>query len=203
MKKIKLSLKRYIILILALFISSLYFNILQYPNKIVTGGLGGLSIIITKYFNIEPSQIIFIISIILLILSSIFLGIDKTKGAIISTMIYPIFIDITKDLNIMITTNLLITSIILGILLGITSSMVYKAGFSNGGVAIVSEIISKYTKIPLSKTIFIINFSIVLIGGISIGLEKLFYSTIILLINSLIISKVFKINNSLFCSIKH
>lgn len=188
-------LKRYIVLIIALFISALYFNMFQLPNKIVTGGIAGISIIINNYFGLDPSRIILFISLLLLVLGTIFLGIDRISGAIVSSIIYPFFIKITEniyDITSFHISNMLIISIILGILFGITTSMVYKVGFSNGGLAIVSEMISKYTHIPISKTIFFLNFSIVLIGGFSIGIEMIIYALIILSINSLIIDLIFK-----------
>ena len=90
-------LKRYVILTVCLFISALYFNILQFPNRIVTGGLAGISIAINYWFNIEPSKLIFLISIITLILGFFLLGKTRTTGAIIATIIYPLFIKITSS----------------------------------------------------------------------------------------------------------
>ena len=92
-------LKRYIILLVCILISALYFNILQFPNKIVTGGLAGIAIVINYWFNIEPSVIIFFISIITLILGFFLLGKLKTTGAIIATIIYPLFIKLTSTIN--------------------------------------------------------------------------------------------------------
>ena len=148
--------KRYFILIMCLFISACYFNLLQFPNKIVTGGISGLSIIINDFFNIPPANIIMFISVSLLVIGFFILGIKKVSGAIISSIIYPIFIDITKNINYLFKlniSNMLVISIILGILFGITTGLVYKVGFSNGGLSILSEIISKYTRFSLSDSI--------------------------------------------------
>lgn len=188
-------LTKYLILTICLFISAIYFNLLQFPNKIVTGGLGGLSIIIDYYFKIEPSKIIFIISIIILILGFFLLGKFKTTGAIIATFVYPIFIDVTANINnyLNITiSNLFIISIIIGLLSGITTGIVYKIGFSNGGLSIVSELISKYFKISIGLSSFIINIIIVLLGSISIGLKILIYATIILIIHSICVNIIIK-----------
>ena len=190
--------KRYFILMMCLFISACYFNLLQFPNKIVTGGIAGLSIIINDFFNIPPANIIMFISVSLLVIGFFILGIKKVSGAIISSIIYPIFIDITKNINYLFKlniSNMLVISIILGILFGITTGLVYKVGFSNGGLSILSEIISKYTRFSLSDSIFIINSIIVLIGSFSIGFEKLIYALIILIINSLIIKCILKNEN--------
>ena len=188
-------LKRYLILIISLFVSAVYFNMFQFPNKIITGGIAGISIIINYYFGIEPSRLILLISIILLIIGTISFGISKISGAIIATIIYPIFISLTSNIGNYIPikiSNMIIICLIVGILSGLTTGIVYKVGFSNGGFAIVSELISKYLKISLSVSSFIVNFSIVLIGGVSIGIEMIFYSAIILYIHSTIISKMLK-----------
>lgn len=184
---------RYLILFICLFISAIYFNMFQLPNKIVTGGLGGISIIINYYFNIEPSKIILIISLIILILGFFLLGKIKTTGAIIATFIYPTFIDITANINDYVKINihnLLVVSILIGILSGLSTGIVYKIGFSNGGLSIVSELISKYFKISIGLSSFIVNIIIVLLGSISIGLNILIYATIILMIHGFIINIV-------------
>ena len=183
-------LKKYLILIISLFISALYFNILQFPNKIVTGGLAGISIIINHWFNIEPSNIILIISISLLVIDYLYIGKIQATGAIISTLIYPLFIRITKNIYIL-STNLLITSIIIGILSGLTTGIVYKVGFSNGGMAIFSELIAKHFKIRISISSFIVNIIIILLGSF-LGIEKVFNSILILIIHCFIINTILK-----------
>ena len=178
-------LTRYFILIICLFISSIYFNMLQFPNKIVTGGLAGLAIVINYWFKIEPSNIILIISIITLIVDFLILGKLKAMGAIIATIVYPFFIKITSSINNYVNinlSNLIIISILIGILSGITTGIVYKIGFNNGGLSIVSELISKYINVSLGLSSFIINMIVVLLGGFAIGLKMVFYSLIILFI---------------------
>lgn len=184
--------KKYLILIICLFISALYFNIFQFPNKIVTGGLAGISIVINYWFNIEPSKIIFLISISTLIIGFFLLGKLRTTGAIISTIIYPFFIKITNNIFSINLSNLFIISIIIGILSGITTGVVYKIGFSNGGLSIISELISKYFKVSLGLSSFIVNMLIVLLGGFSIGVEMIFYSLIILFIHGNIINQILR-----------
>ena len=128
-------------------------------------------------------------SILLLITGFILLGPFKTTGAIISTIIYPTFIDLTSNINNYFNisiNNMFFICIIIGILSGITTGLVYKVGFSNGGFSIVSELLSKYTKISLPISSFIVNIFIVLLGGFSIGFKMIFYSSIILLIHSIL-----------------
>lgn len=185
--------RRYSLLIISLFISACYFNLLQLPSQIVTGGSSGISIILNSYFGIEPSQVIFIISLILLLIGFIFLGFEKTSGAVVSTIIYPIFVDLTANIGTYIPVDLsdkILISIFLGVLSGVTTGIVYKVGFSNGGISIISEIISKYKKISISNISFVINMIIVLAGGASFGWTMVMYAVIVLYIYSIILDRV-------------
>lgn len=191
-KKKKL-IRRYLILIISLFISACYFNLLQLPSQIVTGGSTGVSIILNSYFGLDPSTIIFVISVVLLLAGFLFLGTEKASGAVISAIVYPIFVKMTADISTYITVDLsdkILISIFLGILSGVTTGMVYKVGFSNGGFSIISEIISKYMKIPISNTSFVINLIIVMIGGASFGWTMVMYAIIVLYIYSIILDRV-------------
>lgn len=191
-KKKKL-ISRYLILIVSLFISACYFNLLQLPSQIVTGGSAGISIILNSYFGLEPSTVIFIVSIILLLVGFIFLGVEKTSGAVISTIVYPTFVKLTADISTYIPVDLsdkILISLFIGLLSGITTGMVYKVGFSNGGVSIISEIISKYRKIQISNISFLINFIIVVAGGVSFGWTMVMYAVIVLYIYSIVLDRV-------------
>ena len=66
----------------------------------------------------------------------------------------------------------------------------YKVGFSNGGLNIISQIVYKYFHISLAKTTMIINFIVVLIGGVYFGFNMMLYAFIIIYISGFVIDKV-------------
>ncbi len=186
-------LPRYFFMIISLFISALLYNFLLQPAKIVSGGIAGLAIINKHQNNVEPYMTILIISIIMLILSYIFLGKERTKGTILATFIYPLFVYLTGFLTRYIKidmSDLLVISIFIGVIGGISNGMLYKTGFSNGGLPIISQILFKYYKIPIGKTNFIINILIILLGGYLFGTTMIMYAIIINYINSLIVDKM-------------
>lgn len=185
--------RRYLLLIISLFISACYFNLLQLPSQIVTGGTSGISIILNSFFDIEPSKVMFILSLILLLIGFTFLGFEKISGAIVSTIVYPIFVDLTANIGNYIQVDLsdkILISIFLGVLSGVTTGIVYKVGFSNGGFSIISEIISKYKKVSISNTSFMINLIIVILGGLSFGWTMVMYAVIVLYIYSIVLDRV-------------
>ena len=112
----KYKVRRYIQLIIGVFIIAAVFNIFFLPNDIVFGGVSGLSIVIKEVLPIDPSTFIMITSLLLLVLSFLVLGKEKTKGSIIGSILFPIFVDLTANLNnyINIDSSNLLLSVIFG-----------------------------------------------------------------------------------------
>lgn len=184
---------RYFLLTVSLFISALSFNLLFLPTKIVSGGTSGVSIITEHLFGWNPSTVILVLSVALLFFSFVFLGLEKTSGTVVATIVYPIFVDFTAKFTdyIKIDTNdLVLVAIFGGLISGITSGIMFKTGFSSGGFNIISQLLYKYFHIAISKSNFVINAIIVLIGGIYFGWTMVMYAVIVLYINSLMIDKV-------------
>lgn len=184
---------RYIYMFISLLISAILYNILILPSKIVTGGVNGISIITNYLYKFDPSVVIFLISVSLLIISFIFLGVEKTSASIIATFLYPLLVEITSWLKNYVsidTTDLLVVSIFIGLIGGLANGLMNKAGFSNGGLPIISRILYHKFKISISKSTLIINLIVVAVGSIFFGTTMLMYAFIILYINSFVMDKV-------------
>jgi len=186
--------KEYIYLIILLFLASLNFNIFLKQFNLVVGGTQGLSIIIHKLIPISHSLIILIINIIMMTLSIIFMSKKMTLGTIISTFIYPLFVNLTSIITL--NFNIFISIILSGIISGITNGLIYKLGFSTGGIGLLPPIINKYFNIKIGTIHFIINFIIFLLNIILFGLSNFIYSLSVIIINGIIINYViYKKNN--------
>ncbi len=182
--------KKYIYLVIILFISALNFNIVLKPLNLVTGGTNGLAIIFNYLLKISPSLIILVIDILMLIISFIFLSKKSTLGTIIATFLYPLFVKLTSLINISINIPTILLVIISGVVCGFTCGYIYKLGFTSGGINVISLVLNKKYNINIAKCNFIINLFIILVGGFNFGVVKLLYSVLIVIINSYIINKV-------------
>jgi len=187
-------LKKYILLLILLYIASINFNLILKPLELVTGGTQGLAIIGHHLLKISPSLIILIINGIMLVLSFLFLRKETTLGTIIATFTYPLFVKTTTFFNQIILPSYFdwILAIIAGIICGFTCGYTYKLGFSTGGINVFSVILKKYFKIKISITNFIINTSIIIIGCFYFGFLKSFYSIMVVIINSFLIYSIMK-----------
>lgn len=184
---------RYFVLIMSLFLSSIVFNLFLYPTDLVTGGMNGVAIIVTHIIDVSPALVILLGSLMLLGISYLCLGIEQTTASLVATVVYPFFVSLTANITkfiIVDTSDLILMSILIGMLLGITNGLMYKVGFSNGGLNIISQVLYKYFHISLSKTSMVINIIVVLIGGIYFGFNMVLYALIIIYISSLVMDKV-------------
>ncbi len=185
--------RRILIMTFALFLSALVFNILLIPTHLTIGGTAGVAIITDNLFGVSPAIVLFCISFVALILGIIFLEKDKILGAAIGTVLYPLFVELTSDFSSLISIasdDLFIFVIFIGALLGLANGLIYKSGLSAGGLPLISQIVYKYYRVPISKTNLVMNAVIILIGGFFLGWDKAMYAIIIIYIDSIIIDKV-------------
>lgn len=184
---------RLIEFLIGCFIVSFAYSIFIASNNLVPGGVGGIAVILDNLFGFRPSTVITIANIFLLILSLILLDKEKTRASILGTLLFPLFVRLTENINVWLqidTSQLLMSSLMGGILFGLGAGIVFKAGFTLGGTDIVNQIISKYAKISLGKSMLMSDGLIVLSSAVFFGMNSMMYSIIILYCISLIADKV-------------
>ena len=191
-KKDKL-LYKYMLLLIALFVASLNYNLFLRPLKIVAGGTNGLSLLVEKYFSISPFWFILSFSVIVLVVSLFTLGIRKTSSALVATFVYPFFVSLTEPVAGYVNVSgndVIIATIFAGILSGIVSGLICKVDLSQGGTVLISQILYDKFKISIGRANFLINLIIILIGGYSFGVTTVLYAIILLYISSAILDKI-------------
>jgi len=161
--------KRYVQMIIGITLLAIAYNVFILPNNFVYGGVGGLAIVAKRLFGIEPSKFIFVTSILLLIISWVSLGRNKTAGSIVGSILYPIMVELTSNISLYLnfqTSQVLLHALFGGLLSGVGLGLVYKVGFSTGGTDITAQMIHKYLKFSMGKSIVICD-GIVLLCGTS------------------------------------
>ena len=114
-KKIKRKslLRRIVILILALFVLSLVYNLLLLPTGLVAGGVNGIAVITNYVYGIDSSIMILLISLACLLFSFMYLGKERTAGSILATFLYPLFVKITALITQNINLNYKVNGLVL------------------------------------------------------------------------------------------
>ena len=177
---------------ISLFLSSFIYTFLIFPLNLVTGGVNGIAIILNHFYPINPSISIFFLQLIWLFLSFLFLGKERTTKSAFFSLSYPLLIEITgklKDFIIIDTSDKLLIVIFAGLVSGITTSLMYKSGYSNGGLPILSQILFEKYKIGIAKSSMLINSTIVIVGSIYFGFNNLLYALLFLSIQNRVLNK--------------
>jgi len=184
--------RRYLQLIVGIFLAAVAFNLFILPNDIVYGGVSGISIIVQNFFPITPSVFIFVSSMVLLLLSFLFLGKEKSMRSVVGSFLFPIFIEITSklDLLIKIDADPFLMALFGGVIYGFGVGLVFKAGFTTGGTDILNQIMEKYMKVSLGNSMLIIDGTIVLLGAFVFGFTKFMYGILILYLISILTDRV-------------
>ena len=185
--------KRITMLVVSLFFSAIVYNLFLLPVNLVTGGAGGIATITNYVYGIDPALMILIVSITCALLSLMYLGPEVTAVTILASVLYPFFVKITEPLTDIIQmdySDMFTITLFAGVLNGIANGIMYKTGYNNGGLPVISQILEKYCKIPIAKTSAVINITVVLIGGVFFGSTNAMYAIILIYLNSIIINKV-------------
>ena len=185
--------KRYFNFFVGLIFLAVSYNLFLASNDIVAGGVSGAAIILNGLFNFNNSTVILVCNVTLLILSLFLLGKAKTKNTILGSLLFPILVELTSHINVWLeldTSQLLLSSVFGGVMYGMGLGMIFKAGFTTGGTDILNQIISKYAKISIGKSMLLVDGGIVLLSALAFGPTKVMYSIIVLYIISMISDRV-------------
>ncbi len=186
-------LTRILLISISLILSAVVYNLFLLPLPLVTGGAGGIAIITNYLFEIDPALMIFLISLSCYIISFMYLGREKTRESLLVCILYPVLIKVTENIDQWIhmdRSDIILVILCASILGGIANGLMYKSGYSRGGLPIISQVLYEKKKIPMVKSNLVIGTIIILIGSIFFGLTHAIYAFMFLYINSIVMDKV-------------
>jgi len=142
------------------------------PNKIVPGGVYGIGIVLHHLIGIPVGLTGLAFNIPLTIIGIRVLGPRFGVKTVVGFVLASVFIDGITWLwgdKPLVEDDLLLSSIFGGALIGFGLGLVFKAKATSGGSAIIAMIMAKYTRLPIGKTLMIVDSAIVLIGLAAFG----------------------------------
>ncbi len=178
---------------IGLLISAVAYNLFFAPYEVIPTGSSGLALLISRYVKMDDSIIILLVSLCCLLLGLVFFGYNYAIKMLFVTLVYPSFISattlITRHIDLE-DTSLFLLMVFGGGLMGLSSGLVRKSGFSPGGFCVIFDIMQKYFHISVGKASTIVNAILVITSGFVYGADKAIYALISLLVSSYIVDKV-------------
>lgn len=185
--------KRYFYLVVGVIICASAYNIFIFPNNIVFGGVGGISIIANHFLGVKPSIFMLGCSFIFCLIGFVFLPREKVLQSIIGAILLPFFIELTSfltDIVIIKDADMLVISLFGGVFYGLGLGIVYKYGFSLGGTDFLTQIVNKYLKFTMGSSMLFVEGVIVASGAFVFGITNFLYAIVILYLITFFVDKV-------------
>ncbi len=186
--------KNYVVFIFALLLSAFFYNLFLQSLHIVTGGVNGLTIILKEFISIKGYYLQFILNGLFLMIGIFFLKKKEILGALLLTFIYPVFVYLLGFVNSFVdasSADMLLFSFLAGVGIGISNGLIYKSGFTTGGVGILAYILAKKFKVSVTKINAILNCIIVFLGAFIFGFESLLYAVVVIFVSKIVSDKLF------------
>lgn len=155
------------------------------PNKIVGGGVSGISTLLYHTFSAPTGVTFFLINLAFLLISAWVLGKDFVVKTLIGVSLLSVFTQLFSYIPYQ-TDDTIIPTLFGSALYGIGIGVSFAAGASTGGTDIIGRLIQhKFKTMPIGKLLLIIDGVIILISLLVFGeLELTLYGIIALFISS-------------------
>ncbi|MDX1827937.1 MAG: YitT family protein [Lutibacter sp.] len=168
MQTLKKEFINYSFIIIGSFITSVGVVGFLIPNKIVTGGTAGLSIVFHYLFNLPTGVLMFLINFPLLLISIKYLGKKFAIRTVVTIILLSVFIDLLAELIHfpILSTNTLLATIYGGIGVGVGLGLIFKGDSSAGGSTIIAKLVTSKTGFKSGSVILFLDIIVVISAGI-------------------------------------
>ena len=153
------------------------FNVFLLPNQIASGGVSGISTILSQTLGLEPAFVQWAFNIPLFIAGLLVLGMQFGMKTLVGTIFLPFVVFLTRNWAPW-TNDALLGAICGGIMVGIGLGIVFRGKASTGGTDLAAQIIHKYTHWSLGICVAVIDGLIVLSAALVFDIEKGLYALI-------------------------
>ena len=174
------------------FLYALSVKVFLLPTGLVTGGTTGLAMAINHLCGLPVSVFVLVFNVLMLLLGFWLLGRAFLLNTIASSLLYPAFMEIIGLFlgDFVLTQDLLLNTIFFGLGIGISLGIVIRAGASTGGLEIPMLIMQKYLRIPVSVSMYVIDFFILLLQLLFFPVENVLYGIVLAIIYTVVLDKM-------------
>lgn len=183
--------KKLLFIILGNLFCSIAFNVFFIPNRLLSGGVGGIGIIIQYLTGLPTGISVFFLNIPIFLIGSRMVDREFTLYAFISMLFYSSILTITKELGkYFIVDDIILASVFGGIFNGIGMGLMFRNRVSQGGFDIIAAILKKKYNINIGTGLLMANTVIVSLSSLLFGYKSAMYTLIAMYIGYTVLDKV-------------
>ena len=163
------------------------------PSGLITGGTTGIALFVNYLTGFDISLFVLIFNIVMFIVGFLILGKTFALSTVLSSICYPFMLSLGQRLNLLmgdLTHDLILCTVFGGLLIGMGIGIVIRAGASTGGMDIPPLILKKLFHLPVSATLYVFDFSILILQMFFSDIKESLYGILLVMIYTFVLDKV-------------
>ncbi|ALX50275.1 YitT family protein [Lentibacillus amyloliquefaciens] len=182
---------RDILLIIAgSFIFAIGVNYFAIPNRLSEGGVIGITIVFHYLFDWSPGIVNFVLNTALVAFGYKFFARRVTIYTIIAIIFSSLFLHVTVAWGNDINDDTLLAALFAGLCVGLGLGMIFRAGGTSGGSAILARLANQAFGWTIGKGMLIIDIAVIAGSAFVIGQERAMYTLVSVYVGAKIIDVV-------------
>ena len=168
------------------------------PTNLISCGTTGIALVVNHLTKLPVSIFIFIFNVVMLLVGWWILGRKFAMTTVFSSLFYPAALEVLNRTlgDVLITDNMMLTVLFAALGLGLSLGMVIRGGGSTGGMDIPPLILKRFFRIPVSASLWVFDFCIMLTQMMFHTMEDLLYGVLLIIIISITLNKVMLLGTS-------
>jgi len=181
-----------LVIIFGNFLYALAVTAFVVPADLVTGGSTGIALAMNHMFGMSVSGFMLAANVLMLLVGFVFLGKAFAVTTLASTFLIPAFLEICERAlaGLTLSADPFLCTVFGGLGIGIALGIVIRTGSSTGGMDIPPLVVAKYTRIPVSVGMYVLDILILFLQAIYSPLENFLYGVVLVIIYTVTIDKV-------------
>ncbi|MBT9151925.1 MAG: hypothetical protein DDT35_00135 [Firmicutes bacterium] len=188
MKTLRKYLWPVLVILIGTLSSAASFNLMLLPNRMLAGGVAGLSIIIGTITGWPIGILVFVLNLPILYLGYKYVGgkfILLTTFAVLSFSTFLDLVPVSSAVE-----DILLASIFGGALNGLGLGLVFKVGASTGGTDVLGVILNRKFSLSIGEVLMAFNAIIVGLGAMLFDLNAALYTLIAMFVTARIVDSM-------------
>ncbi len=168
------------------------------PAGLMSSGTTGIALVVNRLTGIPLSEFILVFNICMLCLGWWALGRQFALTTVFSSLFYPLALRVLEPAleGVQLTRDPLLNMLFAGMGVGVAIGIVMRGGASTGGMDIPPLVLKKFFRIPVSVTLWVFDFFILLAQMTYNPPEALLYGILLIMITSFSLNKVLMMGTS-------
>lgn len=184
-------LKEYGIITIGVILVLISFEFFFFPNKIASGGVSGLALVINNIFRIDTGIVMIIANVILFVLAFVLIGGNFGIKSMYAAFGLSFALSIIEKnyTPVAVTSNLMLASIFGSVLLALGAAIMLTQDATTGGTSITAKILNKYAHIDFGKGLLISDSIVIMLAMYTFGTELALYGLLSIYLTGNLIDK--------------